>query len=182
MARIGIIGGSFNPPHVGHAALCQYALAFGLFDEILISPCYKHPFKDNLLPFNDRVEMCKIVVKELLPKSVTVVDYEKDIGTGYTYDLIIMLKDNWPHDHYTLILGTDLVDEINNWHRGNEIEDLARIFWVKRTSGGMTLPVSSVEIRDLIGRGESVSKMVPRKILKYLSDNNLLNKLGSLEK
>ena len=183
--RIGVVGGSFNPPHVGHAALIQYALAVGDFDQVLVAPCYKHPFKDNLLPFNNRIEMCKLMVSKLLPKEkVIVVDYERDLDTGYTYDLVYLLNDSWPEDHYTLILGEDLKREFDErWHRSEDIKTLVDFLWVPTHlyASNPVIQVRSSYIRMLIKEGRDVRHLVPKCVLDYLVGQGFMKKLGEME-
>ena len=182
--RIGIVGGSFNPPHIGHAAMIQYALALGDFDELLVAPCYKHPFKDKMLSFYNRMYMCNIMVRKLFPHNVMAVDYEKEINTGRTYDLLKFLIADYPDGNYTLILGDDLFFEFDEkWYRSDDIKKLADIMWVPAQlyASNPVLQIRSSYIRHLLREGKDVSRMVPKAVLEYLESRKLMDKLKEAE-
>ena len=77
-ARVAIFGGSFNPPHVAHVLAVTYVLATEDLDEILVVPCFRHPFAKELAPFEDRFAMCELAMA-WLPK-VTVSRVEQELG------------------------------------------------------------------------------------------------------
>ena len=56
----GVLGGTFDPPHMGHQQMIKMALESSLIDEILVIPCFKHAFAKDPAPFKNRVAMCKI--------------------------------------------------------------------------------------------------------------------------
>mgnify|MGYP001336926430 CR=1 FL=1 len=76
--RLGIFGGSFNPIHLGHVLLSVTCQQTKPIDQLLMVPVYKHARKTNLLPFEDRVEMCKLAIAPFAAASggVTVCDIE----------------------------------------------------------------------------------------------------------
>lgn len=159
--------------------MIQYAMAMKNFDEILVSPCYKHPFK-KLLPYNNRLEMCKILARELLPKKVLVINYERNLNSERTYDLLKYLTEDYPENQYTLVLGEDLKDEFKNkWYRSDDIKSMVDIMWVpiQLYSSNPVLQVRSSYIRYLLNEGEDVSHMVPKQILEYLNELNLIEDL-----
>lgn len=82
--RLGIFGGSFNPIHLGHVLLSVTCQQTKPIDQLLMVPVYKHARKTNLLPFEDRVEMCKLAIAPFAAASggVTVCDIEREVGAS----------------------------------------------------------------------------------------------------
>jgi hypothetical protein len=68
MRSVALLGGSFNPPHVGHLLLAQYVLATAPVDELWLLPTFRHAFGKDLAPYDDRLAMCELVAAELGPR------------------------------------------------------------------------------------------------------------------
>ena len=94
--NIGILGGSFDPPHFGHIFLCHYALESTEIKKVLIVPCFNHPFNKSLSTFEHRFNMCKLAF-EIFGNSVEVTDIEKELGgISYSINTIKHLKNTRP--------------------------------------------------------------------------------------
>lgn len=117
--RIGIFGGSFNPPHVGHLIVSQYAIDILSLDLLYIVPTYIPPHKPNdLAPFELRFEWCKITFDN---PNVSISDYEKT-RQGISYSLYTVL--HFSQLHHTkpyFITGEDSLSYIQNWHRYKDL-------------------------------------------------------------
>jgi nicotinate-nucleotide adenylyltransferase len=171
MPEIALFGGSFDPPHVGHALAAQYVLATEPVDELWLVPVHEHPLGKKLAAsFEHRVELCRLAVREL-PR-VKVSTAEEDLGgEGRTVDLLEHLSARHPGTKFALVLGTDLVAERPLWKRFDRIEELARVIPLARAgyvSGGLLPEVSSTQVRAMLKTGQDVSHLVPRAVLEAI--------------
>ena len=117
MARIGIYGGTFNPPHIGHIRAAQHAVqALGL-DELLLVPDRIAPHK--VIPSGtanpqQRLEMVRLAAKDLDKAKVLDLELKRE-GPSYTYQTIEELKQQYPHDELVLLMGTDMFLSFMTW-------------------------------------------------------------------
>ena len=117
MARIGIYGGTFNPPHIGHIRAAQHAVqALGL-DELLLIPDRIAPHK--VIPSGtanpqQRLEMVRLAAKDLDKAKVLDLELKRE-GPSYTYQTIEELKQQYPQDELILLMGTDMFLSFMTW-------------------------------------------------------------------
>ena len=117
MARIGIYGGTFNPPHIGHIRAAQHAVqALGL-DELLLIPDRIAPHK--VIPSGtanpqQRLEMVRLAAKDLDKAKVLDLELKRE-GPSYTYQTIEELKQQYPQDELVLLMGTDMFLSFMTW-------------------------------------------------------------------
>ncbi len=118
-SRIGIFGGSFNPPHTGHLIISQYAVEILKLDLLYIVPTYIPPHKPNdLAPFEMRFKWCKITFEDL---KIVVSDYEK-IRKDTSYSLYTVLHFGELHSTKPyFITGEDCLSYIEKWYRYEEL-------------------------------------------------------------
>lgn len=123
MEKIGIFGGCFNPPHVGHIrAAEQAAKALGL-DRVLLIPAYEVPHKDlnALSPTPDqRLQMLRLAVSGCPKLEVSDIELKRQ-GTSYTRDTLHLLKAQYPRAEFTLLLGSDVFRGFGSWKYADEI-------------------------------------------------------------
>ncbi len=180
--EIALLGGSFNPPHVGHLMAAYWTLATQEVSEVWLLPSYRHPFGKALAPFEDRLEMCRIAAGALRVVHACGAEAELagDPEVGKTARVLEHLAKKHPRERFALVLGTDILPDTEKWHRFERVKELARIIVVGREGypeGAELLPllprVSSTEIRERLARGEDASPFVPRKVLHYLQERGL---------
>ena len=115
MARIGLLGGSFNPAHRGHRHISLRAMrALGL-DEVwwLVSP--GNPLKEgarDMAPFGVRLESAARLARGT---RIRVTDFEQQAGTRYTIDTVRRLKQRYPQDRFIWLLGSDTMPNFHKW-------------------------------------------------------------------
>jgi len=183
--HIGLFGGSFNPPHLGHALALAYSLEKGGFDKIYMVPCGRHAFDKSLVEFEHRRRMCELACDDLRDR-VEVLDLENEApGVSYTIDSVRHLQGEHPYDEFTLIVGDELRRELDRW---KEIEELRRrvdFFFLPRPTGrsGERRPgkgepvelieVSSSEVRERLARGEDCEDLLPGGVVEYIREHGL---------
>jgi nicotinate-nucleotide adenylyltransferase len=183
--KVGLFGGSFDPPHVGHVLGAAYALATGGFDRILVVPVFAHAFEKTLAPFKHRVEMTRRAFHGL--RTVEVSTVEEGLGvpsrTLRTVDLLLSSNPGW---RLRLIVGTDVLAEAPKWHAFDEIVKKAPLFVLGRAGVAPEGPpsvlpeVSSTEVRDRLRAvagfridDPTLSRLVPRAVLEYADVHGL---------
>lgn len=182
--KVGIFGGSFNPPHVAHVlAVTQTLLTAGL-DEVLVVPAFQHPFAKALAPYDDRVALCELAFG-WLPR-VRVSRVEEELGgesrTLRTLEHLAALHPDWS---MRFVMGADLVRESPRWFGFERIAALAPPFVLGR--GGFDgddvptaqLPsMSSTEARALLASHDEASAarlehLLPQAVLAFVRERGL---------
>ena len=136
--KIGIYGGTFNPPHLGHVTAARAVFELLKLDKLLVIPAGLPPHKD--LPDHSptpaqRLEMTRLAAEQMgLDGKVEVVDIELSrAGKSYTSDTLAQLKERYPDDELWLLMGTDMFLTLQAWHAPEEILSLAGIAAFGRT-------------------------------------------------
>ncbi len=130
--RIGIYGGTFDPPHLGHMYAAQAALTLLELDRLILVPAKQPPHKalsgDSAAP-ERRLEMTRLMADALLaPDKVTVEDLElRREGPSYTSDTLQQLRERCPGDELWLLMGSDMLRTLPDWHESDRILALANI-------------------------------------------------------
>ncbi|TSA22553.1 MAG: nicotinate (nicotinamide) nucleotide adenylyltransferase [Actinomycetales bacterium] len=185
ISKVGILGGTFDPPHLGHLHIIE-ALA-NKFDQIMLIPTgdpYLRPTKPIATP-GERLEMCSKALEDLsdeLQEKVMVLDIETSRkGATYTFDTLQSLRAFFPKDVFTLILGTDAAATFHKWKRSDDVKKQAEILVVKRpgeTESGFkeieieALEISASQIREDFAKGINPETISP-SVLKYIKDRGL---------
>ncbi|RWZ60009.1 nicotinate-nucleotide adenylyltransferase [Halobacillus fulvus] len=185
MKRVGILGGTFDPPHQGHMIMAEFTRQAMDLEEIWFLPSYIPPHKkEAALPSKDRLEMVERAVASNL--NFTVCDIElKRKGKSYTVDTIQALKRAYPDHEFFFIIGGDMVEHLPKWHRIDELATLVEFIGVHRPGFEWRpdLPVHFVEIpkvdisstviRKRRSRGETIRYLVPEPVYHYIKERQL---------
>ena len=123
MERIGIYGGTFNPPHIGHIQAAQQALASLKLDRILLIPDRIAPHKE--IPSGSptpqqRMDMLHLAVKNRPGLEVSDIELKRE-GVSYTYLTVEELKAQYPEAELVLLMGTDMFLSFLTWRNPEEI-------------------------------------------------------------
>lgn len=130
--KIGIFGGSFNPPHKMHEKIALY-LTNNYLDKVIFVPTgNKYTYKNNLLDDQIRYEMVKIITDKF--DKLEVSDYEQKDYLVYTSDTLKHFKKIYPNDEIYFICGLDNLSYIEKWHEGEYILNNYRILAIRRNT------------------------------------------------
>ena len=146
--RIGLLGGSFNPPHEGHVHISLAAMKALELDAVwwLVTP--QNPLKvDKPLPLDERVRLCKNITQH--PK-IIISDIEKDLKTSITYFTIKKLKLHFPKTEFVWISGMDNARTLHTWNHWQKLLDEIAMIHITR-SPARTL-VQACPLRMLSGQ------------------------------
>jgi nicotinate-nucleotide adenylyltransferase len=185
-ARVALFGGSFNPPHVAHQMACLLVLETAAVDQLWMIPTFRHVFGKQLVPFDDRLEMCRRAARALGDR-VRVLDIERELGQAQsrTYDTLVELGRRHPGVAFRLVVGEDILAERHAWHRWDDVAAMAPPIVLGRAGVGsddatdaesarIELPeVSSTEIRERIARGQTAVPLVPGAVMDYIAERGL---------
>jgi nicotinate-nucleotide adenylyltransferase len=168
--RVVVYGGSFNPPHVGHAMVAGWLRWADRADEVWLLPAYAHPFDKALRPFGARVAACEALAR-LVGPWVRVEGIESTLPIpSYTVDTLDTLAARHPEHAFRLVVGADVITQVAAWKRWDRIVADYSPIVVGRTGwdpvpDAPTFPeVSSTAIRARIAAGQSVDHLVPKAV------------------
>lgn len=183
---IGLLGGSFNPPHLCHLLASIWLLEGGVFSQVWWLPVHVHAFcKDReLAPFEDRVAMCEAVAAGY--DGIRVDPIEADLGPrSYTIDTVGALRARHPGTGFGWIVGSDLLAELPRWHRWDELRRELTFHVIGRGGTEAAAPpegrfvvhplrlpdLSSTAVREMLRRGDldRARGCVPRAVAAWLA-------------
>ena len=200
MEKIGVFGGTFNPPHFGHLHIAKcFAKEYNL-SKVLIIPTYIPPHKTSphLAATDERLEMCRRTFEDEMFE-VSDIEIERR-GKSYTYDTLKELQDFYPKAQLFFLVGDDMLTSLHTWHRPKEILSLCTIvastrcdeitikrlkeyseeYFPKELALGKIqflkakpIEISSTEIRNRIEKHESASEFLTEGTLKYIISRGL---------
>ena len=182
--RVGILLGSFNPIHMGHLHMAASALNAELVDEVVFVPSVQNPWKKKYsADFRNRCFMISLAIDDMENCSLSSIDY-RNSEPYYSSNTLKMLKEEYPDDELYLIVGSDIVKDIENWNEGQWILDNFKLIVVARNGCKnldlidipKTLDVSSTEIRELVKEKKQIYPLVPKVIAQYIKRYNLYKK------
>ncbi len=189
--KIGIFGGSFNPPHKSHIKIAKELIYKNYVDKLIFVPTASNYEKEDLVNINHRINMLNLTVNN---KSMNVSNIS-DNGCFYTYQVLDYFKKMYPNDELYFITGTDNLSYfktwkryryiLNNYHvividRDNNIDSLLSEF--KRYKDKIVVAnikikaMSSTLIRSLINDNKSILKYVEKDVDNYIKTNGLYKK------
>lgn len=187
MSKIGLFGGSFNPPHEGHLRCLEEVCNKVDFDEIWILPQGHHRFKKMDISIEHIVSMCfKIFPKNIGDTKIEISFY--DITTtsfsGSTYKLVNFLKRRYPEHSFHIIIGSDCATEIRSWDNWEKlleknefviIEKKKYHGWAfsKHWSNNKPIIISRDYIKFTSSQFREALKHIPRDVLEYIFENKL---------
>jgi nicotinate-nucleotide adenylyltransferase len=199
--RVGILGGAFNPPHIGHLVCAQEALVQLELDKVVFVPVGQAPHRELAGDpgAEERLEMVELATADDERFEVSRVEIDRE-GPSYTADTLRALREAAPQDELFLILGGDQAAALGSWHQPEEVLALATVAVMERLSwsrqaigikiGGLKgtravrylempiIQISSSSIRRRAAAGQPVRYLVPDKVAAYIETHGLYGASG----
>ena len=190
MRRIGILGGTFDPPHNAHITMAATALEELALETVLFMPAPDPPHKQGepLTPYELRRRMTQLAIDGHRGMELSLME-EFRAGPSFTVDLLKNYKQKHPDGDVYLILGADSVEELNTWKNPQELLTMATLVVFPRTGYSSRVPVegeasvvlfeepvsdvSSTEIRESYTTGDPARDLVPKAVHEFILDNSL---------
>jgi len=185
--KIGILGGTFNPVHIGHLILAEEARERLGLDKIIFVPTFLPPHKDNsdIAPADARLAMVRLAIKGNSCFYASDIEIKRD-GRSFTIDTLNEFKKKYGQDELCFIIGSDLLKYLDDWKDLDEIIKLVKFVVVTRpgyplekipsyikTMAIRAVDVSAFEIRKCIKENKSFRYLVPEAVYKYIIKKRL---------
>jgi nicotinate-nucleotide adenylyltransferase len=194
--RVGIFGGAFNPPHVGHLVCGQEALVQLELEKVVFMPVGQAPHRDveGDPGAEARLEMVELAIAGDARFATSRAELDRE-GPSYTADTLRDLRSNAPDDELFLILGGDQAAALPAWHEPEAVLSLATVAVVERSNWSRNaigikigrlpgaeriryldmpvIQVSSSAIRRRVAAGLPIRYLVPDKVASYIGTNRL---------
>ena len=192
--RLGIFGGSFDPPHVGHLLVAVDAFEALDLDKLIFVPAAIQPLKSDLVAAaaHHRLAMVRLLVGADERFAVDAVEIER-AGLSYTVDTLETFAQRFPNSERFFLVGEDAMAAFGKWKNPQQILKLARVAILRRaregesaalersseqSDGTITLEtrlvdVSSTEIRERVRAGKSIRGFVPESVAAFIEAERL---------
>jgi nicotinate-nucleotide adenylyltransferase len=183
--NIALFGGTFNPPHSGHSNIIEIVTEKIVYDKLVIMPCYMPPHKtaDTWKFYDNRFEMLELLYNE--NKKIEVSDFEiRNKNVSYTYYTLKHIFSIYNAEKIFIVIGSDNYNELNTWHRIDEILSMNICFFVvSRTSYKFRETEIYLKNRKkFIFYNEFDCDISSSLIRKFIAENNLKNAEKYLDK
>jgi len=182
--RIGLLGGTFNPIHLGHLVLAQECWIRFSLDKVVFIPAYVPPHKavETDVSAADRLEMVRLSLEADDRFEVSSCEIDKE-GTSYSIETIEHFKDKYgPDAELFFLTGSDSAEALSTWKEVDRILDLTTFIIATRPGWSLESPysdrvtctavplidVSSTMVRDRLKKGEPIDYLVPSSAVQYI--------------
>lgn len=184
--RIGIFGGTFDPPHLGHWLAAVDAAEALALDEVVWVPAAQQPFKAGVTSADaaHRLAMARLAVQGDGRFSVDAVEIERG-GVSFMVDTLRIYRQRYPDAALFLLLGSDAAASLPKWREPEAIRAMAEIVVLTRGGDAVALPtgvrtlptrrvdLSATEIRVRVTAGRSIRGFVPDAVAAYIAAHGL---------
>lgn len=190
--KIGVFGGSFNPPHKMHLDIGVQLINKHYVDNVVYVPTGgKYKYKNNLSPDKNRLEMLEILTKKY--EGLSVNDYELKDEVVYTCETLAYFKEVYPTDDIYFVCGADNLSYIDKWKNGEDILNNYKILVMKRKGEDIDellekfkeykhnivvadieqRDISSTDIRERLKDNKDVLDVLDKDVYEYIRKNKL---------
>jgi len=194
--RIGVLGGTFDPPHYAHLMLAEQARDQLSLDRLLWVPAADPPHKRNEVgtDIEHRLAMVRLAIEDNPSFSLSLVDVERP-GPHYTVDMLSILHNQYPGGTFYFLVGSDSLRDLPTWHRPDELVTLTHFAVLKRSgvevdldqvisslpglAGRITLidapcvEIAASDIRSRVWEKRSIRYFVPPAVVRYIEERGL---------
>ncbi len=190
MKQIALMGGTFDPIHIGHLLTALYILEEKKFDEILFMPCYISPLKTDVKSSSSvhRLNMLKLAINKYKGFSFSDMEINKE-EISYTYNTLVELKNS--DVEINLIIGYDNYAVFDKWYKPESIFEIANVLVLNRVSkfdnfeikhnfkdrfeflNNPIIEISSTDIRNRVKLNKNIDFFVTSEVKDYINKNNL---------
>jgi nicotinate-nucleotide adenylyltransferase len=199
-SKVGILGGTFNPVHLGHLIVAQSALETFELSTMLLVPCAKPPHKavPSLASAADRLAMVELAIEGDPRLAASDLEVRRG-GVSYAVDTLTALRAADPDHDFFFVIGADTLTELHSWRRIDELLQLCEFVtfgrpgfdlsslrpkdlclpppWperlLARATSGIHIDISSSVIRHRVAEGMSIRYLVPPAVEMYIAEHGL---------
>lgn len=188
METVGILGGSFNPVHIGHMMVASYLVEWGYVDKVWLTLSPLNPLKEGyeLLPDIKRLQMLSIAARGA--EKIDICDIELTMPRpSYTINTLDLLAERFPDTRFRLVIGSDNWRIFDQWREPQRILDNYGVLVYLRPgypvnddgTAGMEIvhapmaDISSTMVREAIAKGRDMNYFLPAGVYQYIRENKL---------
>lgn len=186
MKKVGLFGGTFNPPHIGHLIMANEVYAALDLAEVRFMPNAIAPHKEvsKSATNEQRLRMVELSIADIPYFSVERFEMERG-GVSYTYDTMKAMREREPDVAFYFIIGGDMIDSLHTWYRIDELLELVQFVGVKRPGSeaktsynvqmveAPEINLSSTFIRNRVQRKGSLQFLLPPAVETYIRKEGL---------
>lgn len=200
--RVGILGGSFNPLHLGHLIMARDSIELFDLNKTILIPCSTPPHQKTSVPIasSHRLAMIEVALEDELSLEVSDIEIRRG-GISYAVDTLSSLKKSNPEADYYFIIGADTLLELHSWKNIYDLMELCTFVTIARpgintasikaedlrlddpwperllqnVAAGHGIGISSSDIRCRIAEGMNIRDLIPRSVEMYIAEHNLYN-------
>lgn len=185
--KVGVLGGTFNPPHLGHLIMAEQIKDQLDLDKIMFLPTAEPPHSSAIkttISSDKRVQMLELATMDNPDFEIEHFEVENG-GKNYTYDTMKALVDLYPAVDFYFIIGGDMIADLPTWHRIDELVHLVQFVGVRREGIKIDtdypiiivdtplINISSSFIREKVKNKNSIKYLVPETVQKYIEEEGL---------
>lgn len=190
--RLGLLGGTFDPPHYGHLLMADTARAQLGLDRVLFAPAGQPPHKPDrpISPIEQRLALVRAAIADELAFELSRIDVDRP-GPHYTVDALAWLSQAHPAASWYLIIGSDSLADLPGWRQPERIVQMARLAVMPRPGSmkigaqewtteldiewlqGPSLDISSTELRRRVSLGLPLRYLMPPAVADYIRQHKL---------
>jgi nicotinate-nucleotide adenylyltransferase len=186
--KIGLYFGSFNPIHIGHLIIANYMVEFSDLDQVwmVVTPHNPHKKKSSLLDDYQRLHLVNLAIEDYPKIKSSAIEFKLP-QPNYTINTLVHLKENFPKNEFSLIMGADNLNSFHKWKNYEVILQNHDLYVYPRvTSVGEIavenlvnhpkihqvnapiIEISSTFIRESIKNKKNITPMLPSKVAEYI--------------
>lgn len=189
--RVGLMGGTFDPIHLGHLIAAEQVREQMGLDQVWFLPAPIPPHKPNrsITDAIHRLNMVELAIENHPHFHVSRVEFERE-GRSYTIDTMRALNERYPEHRFFFIVGADMVQDLPNWHQIEQLMKCVTFIGLDRPGyerprleGALarrvtyvTMPlidIAATEVRERIRAGQSIRYLVPDRVRYYIEEHRL---------
>jgi len=201
--KLGVMGGTFDPIHLGHLAAAENARFYYDLDRVLFMLSAQPPHKEgqSITSAHHRLKMLQLAVADNYRFEVSTLEMQRE-GASYTVDTLKQLHRELAEPHIYFLMGSDSLFDLVTWYHYEEIADLCTLVSISRpgfaneeayralpeTVRAKTtilevpgLEISSTELKRRLHQGEPVRYLLPIAVEAYIKEHNLYGKQGIID-
>jgi nicotinate-nucleotide adenylyltransferase len=186
MKKVGILGGTFDPPHYGHLLIANEVLSELNLDEVWFMPNQEPPHKrkSESVENEDRLQMLKLAVQGNTHFKIEKIELQRT-GPSFTVDTMKILNERYTNHQFFFIIGADMIEYLPKWHKIDELINLVQFVGVERPKYShqtnypiiyVDVPafdVSSSVIRERLKKGQTVRYLLPDPVIHFIGEKHL---------
>lgn len=184
--KVGILGGTFNPPHIGHLIIANEVLHALNLDEVCLMPNANPPHKEiqNRVTAEQRRTMVELSIQDVPKLKIETIEIDKG-GTSYTFDTMELLRRREPETDFYFIIGGDQVEDLPKWYRIEDLIQNVHLVGVPRPNKSLEtaypivtieipqIDISSTTVRNRITHGETTKFLISDAVREYIREEKL---------